>query len=62
MSPRTINLTDKLYEYLLSVSVREPPILTKLREETAALPWAAMQIGPDQGRFMALLVQLIGAR
>ena len=62
MSPRTINLTDDLYEYLLSVSVREPSILTKLREETAKLPAAAMQIGPDQGRFMALLVQLIGAR
>jgi len=62
MSPRSINLTEELYEYLLSVSVREDPILAKLREETAKLSWATMQIGPDQGRFMALLVQLIGAR
>lgn len=62
MSPRTINLTDDLYEYLLSVSVREPPILQKLRQETSKLRGAAMQIGPDQGRFMALLVQLIGAK
>jgi predicted O-methyltransferase YrrM len=62
MSPRTINLTDELYEYLLSVSVREPPILEKLREETSQLSYAAMQISPDQGRFMALLVQLTGAR
>ena len=62
MSRRTIDLTDDLYEYLLNVSVREAPLLARLREETAALPLAGMQIGPEQGQFMGLLVELIGAR
>lgn len=62
MTNRSIPLTDSLYEYLLSVSSREPDLLLQLREETAALPNAGMQIGPDQGQFMALLVRLMGAR
>ena len=62
MSRRTIDLTDDLYDYLLEVSLREPPLLARLREETAALPGAGMQIGPEQGQFMGLLVELIGAR
>lgn len=62
MSNRTLNLTDELHQYLLDVSLREPAILTRLREETASLPTARMQIAPEQGQFMALLVQLIGAR
>jgi predicted O-methyltransferase YrrM len=53
---------ESLYEYLKSVSLREPPILQRLREETAAHPRAVMQISPDQGQFIALLVQLLGAR
>jgi caffeoyl-CoA O-methyltransferase len=62
MSPRSIGLPAPLYDYLLSVTVREPPVLAKLRAETAKLTMAMMQIGPDQGQFMRLLVQLIGAR
>lgn len=62
MANRSITLTDELYEYVLSVSLREPPVLARLREETAALPRAGMQIAPEQGQFMALLVQLIGAK
>jgi predicted O-methyltransferase YrrM len=62
MSNRTITLTDTLYEYLLSVSLREPDLLRELRAETAADPEAQMQIAPEQGQFMALLVRLIGAR
>ncbi|MBM3584071.1 MAG: SAM-dependent methyltransferase [Alphaproteobacteria bacterium] len=62
MSPRTIGLPAPLYDYLLSVSVREPPVLARLRAETAKLTMAMMQIGPDQGQFMRLLVQLIGAK
>jgi predicted O-methyltransferase YrrM len=52
---------DRLYDYLLSVSLREPEILLKLREETARHPMSQMQIAPEQGQFMALLVQLMGA-
>jgi len=62
MSNRTISLTDSLYDYLLSVSLREPQLLLDLREETAAMPSARMQISPEQGQFMALLVKLSGAR
>jgi caffeoyl-CoA O-methyltransferase len=62
MTNRSISLTDSLYEYLLSVSLRESSLLRRLREETAVLPNARMQIAPEQGQFMALLVRLIGAR
>jgi caffeoyl-CoA O-methyltransferase len=62
MSSRTIPMTDRLYDYLLKVSLREPPLLAELRAETAKLPLAMMQISPEQGQFMALLAELIGAR
>ncbi len=62
MSARTLNLSPVLYDYLVAVSVREPPVLAELRAETAAMPSAGMQISPEQGQFMRLLVELIGAR
>ena len=62
MSNRTIVLNDALYEYMLSVSLREPDVLCRLREETAKMPQHNMQISPEQGQFMALLVELTGAR
>jgi caffeoyl-CoA O-methyltransferase len=62
MTNRSISLTDSLYRYLLSVSLREPALLRRLREETASNPNARMQIAPEQGQFMALLVRLLGAR
>ena len=62
MSSRTIVLNDALYEYLLSVSLREPDVLCRLREETEKMPQHNMQISPEQGQFMALLVELTGAR
>lgn len=55
-------LLPHLYDYLLSVSLREPEILTQLRQETAQHPDGDMQIPPDQGQFMALLVKLMGAK
>ncbi|HEV1286499.1 MAG TPA: class I SAM-dependent methyltransferase [Bryobacteraceae bacterium] len=62
MSRTSEYLPEKIYEYLTSVSVREPPILRKLREETASHPMGGMQIPPEHGQFLALLMQLIGAR
>ncbi|MBW4555276.1 MAG: class I SAM-dependent methyltransferase [Trichormus sp. ATA11-4-KO1] len=62
MANQTLGLEPRLYEYLLSVSLREPEILTQLRQETAQHPMGGMQIAPEQGQFMALLVQLIGAK
>ena len=60
MSVRTLSLTDPLYEYLLQVSLREPPVLAELREHTASHPMVMMQIAPEQGQFMALLARLTG--
>ncbi|UTW08529.1 O-methyltransferase [Pseudomonas benzenivorans] len=62
MSNRTLNLDDNLYRYLLDVSLRETPLLKRLRDETAQLENARWQIAPEQGQFMALLVRLTGAR
>ena len=62
MSNQTIGLDDQLYRYLQSVSLREPEILTQLRQETARHSMGQMQIAPEQGQFMALLVQLMGAK
>ena len=62
MGKRTLQLDENLYDYLLTVSSRETPILKQLRDETDKLAEAGMQISPDQGQFMAMLLQLIGAR
>lgn len=62
MSNRTLVVTDDIYRYLVEHSVREPEVLARLRAVTADMPHAQMQIGPEQGQFMALLVKLIGAK
>jgi len=62
MSNRTLTLTDDLVEYIHRVGIREHPALARLREDTARLPEAQMQIAPEQGAFMAMLVRLSGAR
>jgi predicted O-methyltransferase YrrM len=62
MSLRTLSLTDDIYRYLLEHSLREAPVLARLRAVTAGLPTANMQISPDQGQFLQMLVRLVGAR
>ena len=62
MSKESLELDNRLYEYLLSVSLREPEVLTKLRRETSQHSASIMQISPDQGQFMALLIKLLGAK
>jgi predicted O-methyltransferase YrrM len=62
MSSESINLTPALYAYLQKVSLREPEVLKKLREETHHWSNYIMQISPEQGQFMALLMELIGAK
>jgi len=57
MSKKTLGLSGPIYDYMLSVSVREPQILQRLREETARLPMAMMQVAPEQGQLLSLLVQ-----
>lgn len=62
MTNKTIGIPDGLHAYVLDVGVREPEVLARLREETAALPQHQMQIAPEQGALLAMLVQLVGAR
>jgi predicted O-methyltransferase YrrM len=62
MSNQSIQLTNNLHQYLLDNSLREPEILTKLRQQTAEHPLLDMQISPEQGQLMGLLVKLIGAK
>ncbi len=61
MSNKTLSLNETLHQYLLAQSLREPQILQDLRQETANQPLSQMQIAPEQGQFMAFLVQLMGA-
>jgi predicted O-methyltransferase YrrM len=62
MSDRSIGLSEALHQYLLANSVREPEVLASLRQETDRHPLSNMQISPEQGQLMGLLVQLIGAK
>ena len=62
MSNKTLPLNNILYEYILSVSLREPEVLARLRAETLQQPMSVMLSAPEQGQFLALLAQLIGAR
>src|SRR5918995_3465467 len=62
MSNGSIGLDEALNGYLVDVGVREHPVLTELRRETAKLPSAGMQIAPEEGAFLAMLVRLLPAR
>jgi caffeoyl-CoA O-methyltransferase len=62
MANKTIGISDELAAYVVEVGTREPDVLARLREETAAIPQHDMQIAPEEGAFLALLVELIGAR
>ena len=61
MSNQTFQLYDDLYDYLLSVSLKEDEILKNLRKTTSSMPGSRMQIAPDQGQFMAMLIKIMGA-
>jgi len=62
MSSKTITMSDQLYAYLHRASLREPDVLARLRDETSRLPMSGMQIAPEQGQFMRLLVKALGIR
>jgi predicted O-methyltransferase YrrM len=62
MSSKSYLLDSKIHDYILASSLREADILRRLREETAALPNAIMQIPPEQGQFFALLMGVLEAR
>ena len=62
MSNKTIGISDELAAYIVKVGTREPEVLARLRDETAAIPQHGMQIAPEEGAFLAMLVELTGAR
>lgn len=62
MSDFTLNLNPEVYEYYQKISLREPEVLVKLREQTHKMSTARMQISPEQGQFMQLLMELMGAK
>ncbi|HEX6979550.1 MAG TPA: class I SAM-dependent methyltransferase [Alphaproteobacteria bacterium] len=62
MSRRFTPLTTELYAYIQTVSLREPDVLRRLRDETAPMKLSMMQITPEQGQFMALLARLLGVK
>jgi predicted O-methyltransferase YrrM len=62
MSNHTIYLNDAIYQYLLTHSLRESPVLEALRTETTQHSMVRMQISPEQGQFMTLLLRLINAK
>lgn len=62
MSDVTLNLSPAVYEYYQNTSLREPEVLKNLREQTKKMSMAQMQISPEQGQFMALLIQLLNAK
>ena len=59
---RRLVVTDDIHQYIIDHSLREPEVLARLRAETSTLPYALMQIGPEQGQLMALLAKLINAK
>jgi len=61
LSNRTLSIDDRIYDYLCDVSIKEPELLRQLREETAKIEYSVMQISPEQGQFMSLLIKLMRA-
>jgi O-methyltransferase len=62
MSSKTLFLPERLHDYLLECTLRETPVQRALRAATKKVPRAGMQISPEQGSLMQLLVRLTGAR
>lgn len=62
MSSTHIKISDELAAYIRASSLREPEVLARLRDETAKLSNGTMQITPEQGQFMSLLIRMLNAR
>src|SRR3954452_18358022 len=62
MANKTMGISDDLAAYVVGVGAREPEVLARLREETAAIPQHGMQIAPEEGAFLAMLAELTGSR
>lgn len=62
MTRRTLGMSDAVFRYLVTVTIQETDVMRRLREETGQMELARMQIGPDQGAFMAWLARTLGVR
>jgi len=62
MTRKSLHLTPRIYDYLLAMGVRQHPVLERLAADTARMAEANMQVSPEQGAFMAFLVELMGAK
>ena len=62
MANRTINMNEKLYEYLLEMGLREPEVLARLRHATEAEELSIMRSAPEQCQLMVMLIRLMGAK
>jgi predicted O-methyltransferase YrrM len=62
MSRNHTPITEELAEYIRRVTLREPEVLRRLREESASYPGGSMQIAPEQGQFLHLLARILGAK
>ena len=62
MTAKTLQMSDALHAYLLANSLRETPVQRALRAATSRMPRSTMQIAPEQGQFLQLLLKLTGAR
>lgn len=62
MASKTQFIPETIRRYVVEHSVRDTPLLAELREVTAKEPMARMQVSPDQGQLLALLVELLGAK
>ncbi|NIO42126.1 MAG: SAM-dependent methyltransferase [Burkholderiales bacterium] len=62
MSNKTIGMPDQVYAYLCRMSLRDSDLLARLRDETSRMPYSGMQISPEQGQFMQLLVKALNVR
>lgn len=62
MTAKTLQLSAALHAYLMANSLRETPLQRSLRTVTGRMPRSTMQIAPEQGQFLQLLVKLTGAR
>jgi len=61
MTAKTLQMSEALHAYLLANSLRETPVQRALRAATSRMPRATMQIAPEQGQFLQLLLKLTGA-
>lgn len=59
---KSLNITPELYHYMLDISLREHPVLSALRNETAKMPLGMMQVAPEQAQFMQFLIRLLRAK